>query len=65
VFGVLLQLPGADGCLWDPLHRWEDVAGSKVRPSDVVKMAWGLARLRMKYFAREPWMPKGSGDGVL
>ena len=42
-----------------PLHRWEDVAGSKVRPSDVVKMAWGLARLRMKYFAREPWKPKG------
>ena len=40
-----------------PLHRWEDVAGSKVRPSDVVKMAWGLVRLRMKYFAREPWTP--------
>ena len=40
-----------------PLHRWEDVAGSKVRPSDVVKMAWGLVRVRMKYFAREPWTP--------
>ena len=45
-------------CIYEyPLHRWEDVAGSKVRPSDVVKMAWGLVRLRMKYFAREPWTP--------
>lgn len=47
----------ADSIYEYPLHRWEDVAGSKVRPSDVVKMAWGLARLRMKYFAREPWTP--------
>jgi glycosyltransferase involved in cell wall biosynthesis len=40
-----------------PLHEWKDVAGSKVKPSDAVKMAWGLARLRMKYFSNTPWTP--------
>ena len=53
----------ADAIFEYPLHRWEDVAGSKIRPSDVIKMAWGLARLRMKYFAREPWKPKGGVGG--
>ena len=29
-----------------PLHRWEDVGGSKVKSSDVLKMAWGLMQVR-------------------
>lgn len=40
-----------------PLHRWEDVAGSKVRMSDVVKMAWGLVMIRRRYFGSTPWPP--------
>ena len=46
-----------------PLHRWEDVAGSKVKPSDIVKMAWGLARLRVKYFSKIPWAPRKKETG--
>ena len=38
-----------------PLMRWEDVAGSKVRATDVVKMAWGLWRVRLRYFGAKPW----------
>lgn len=35
-----------------PLHRWEDVGGSKVKSSDVLKMAWGLMQVRRRYFWR-------------
>ena len=35
-----------------PLHRWEDVGGSKVKSSDVIKMAWGLMQVRRRYFWR-------------
>ena len=44
-----------------PLHRWEDVAGSKVRMSDVVKMAWGLVMIRRRYFGSTPWPPVRGG----
>jgi dolichyl-phosphate beta-glucosyltransferase len=32
-----------------PLHRWEDVAGSKVRMLDFVISFWELVRIRAKY----------------
>ena len=35
-----------------PLHRWEDVGESKVKSSDVIKMAWGLMQVRRRYFWR-------------
>ena len=46
-----------------PLLRWKDVGGSKVKASDVVKMAWGLLGIRRRYFwSREPWPPPRRDD---
>ena len=46
-----------------PLLRWKDVGGSKVKTSDVVKMAWGLLGIRRRYFwSREPWPPPRRDD---
>ncbi|KAL1496373.1 hypothetical protein AB1Y20_016329 [Prymnesium parvum] len=35
-----------------PLHTWQDVAGSKVKPTDILRMAYGLMRIRLVYFLR-------------
>lgn len=56
--------PVADSIYEYPLHRWEDVAGSKLRPNDILKMAWGLARLRVKYFSKVPWAPRTKKTGT-
>ena len=49
-----------------PLHRWEDVAGSKVKLGDIAKMAWGLLTVRRIYIWGH-WPPRtdleGSGSG--
>ena len=49
------QMPVHESIYEFPLMRWEDVAGSKVRATDVVKMAWGLWRVRLRYFGAKPW----------
>ena len=49
------QTPVHESIYEFPLMRWEDVAGSKVRATDVVKMAWGLWRVRLRYFGAKPW----------
>eukprot|EP00308_Calcidiscus_leptoporus_P001157 CAMPEP_0119359712 /NCGR_PEP_ID=MMETSP1334-20130426/7528_1 /TAXON_ID=127549 /ORGANISM="Calcidiscus leptoporus, Strain RCC1130" /LENGTH=309 /DNA_ID=CAMNT_0007374431 /DNA_START=41 /DNA_END=971 /DNA_ORIENTATION=- len=36
-----------------PLHRWIDVAGSKLKTFDILRMAFGLVRIRAVYFAHE------------
>jgi len=36
-----------------PLHRWVDVAGSKLKTSDIGRMALGLCRIRNVYFLHE------------
>ena len=36
-----------------PLHKWEDVGGSKVKASDIGKMAWGLLQIKRRYFWSE------------
>ena len=41
-----------------PLHRWEDVGGSKVKLKDIGMMAWGLVQVRSNYILR-PWPPPG------
>ena len=46
-----------------PLHRWEDVGGSKVKSSDVIKMAWGLMQVRRRYFWRRWPVLAYSGQG--
>ena len=35
-----------------PLHEWNDVAGSKLRPVDWLKAAFGLAAIRWTYGGR-------------
>ena len=42
------------GCIFEyPLHQWRDVAGSKLKLADVVRMALGLLRIRLVYFLHE------------
>lgn len=49
----------ADESIYEyPLHEWVDVAGSKLRGADVLKMAWGLGAIYARYFLHE-W-PSGS-----
>ena len=36
-----------------PLHEWVDVAGSKLRLTDVARMAYGLCQIYATYFLHE------------
>ena len=51
-----------DDVTYAALLRWVDVAGSKVRSTDILRMAWGLCRIRSIYFYHE-W-PSGARRGV-
>lgn len=42
------------------MHEWVDVAGSKLTPLDVLRMAFGLCRIYELYFLRE-W-PSGEAN---
>ena len=46
-----------------PLHRWEDVGGSKVKLGDIAKMAWGLVQVRRKYVWGQ-WPEGGTEAGA-
>lgn len=54
--------PVEDSIYEFPLHRWEDVHGSKVKGSDIAKMAWGLLQIKRRYFWGQ-WPKDGRGDG--
>jgi dolichyl-phosphate beta-glucosyltransferase len=42
--------PRIDETIYEfPLHQWHDVAGSKVKPLDMVKAFFGLAAIRWRY----------------
>lgn len=49
--GAMAEL--AEGIYEYPLEEWVDVAGSKVKPTDIVRMAIGLARIRLVYFLHD------------
>lgn len=45
-----------------PLHKWEDVGGSKVKAGDIVNMAWGLWQVKRRYFWSQ-WPEGGGANG--
>ena len=47
------SLPQPEQVIYElPLLEWCDVPGSKVGPTDFVRAAWELARIRREYFSR-------------
>ena len=44
------MVPAIDETIYEfPLHEWHDVAGSKLRPLDMVKAFFGLVAIRWSY----------------
>ncbi|MBX9791899.1 MAG: glycosyltransferase [Pirellulales bacterium] len=53
------NLPPPEACIYElPLQTWRDVAGSKLRAKDFLRASLDLLKIKRKYLASPPRMPR-------